>query len=248
MKKSPQNPSGFYAYGRNAVMAAIMAKAALEVYTLERLSSDRLVQTALTNRVPVTYVTPDKLAVLANSDKNQNFVARCKKPRIYSVEELIESAKAKENGYPLLLLLDGIEDPHNLGAILRSADAFGVDGVIIKSRGEVALNSTVTKVSTGAVFFTKVATINNLSRALEMLKDAGYWSVATSDKATQDYWDVDYRSPIALLIGSEGDGLSPLLARRADFLVKIPMSGHVSCLNASVACAVVVSHIVAARR
>ena len=140
-------------------------------------------------------------------------------------------------------MLDGIEDPHNLGAILRSADAFGVDGVIIKSRGGVGLNGTVAKVSTGAISYVKVAEVNNLTKAALKLKDAGYWIVESDGSASLSYDEVDYHCPICLVVGSEGFGISRLLLSKADFVVKIPMKGHVNSLNASVATGILLSLI-----
>jgi len=162
-----------------------------------------------------------------------------------SLRELITMGKSKEN--PLLVMLDGIEDPVNLGAILRSCDAFGVDGVIIRNTGNVTLNSTVAKVSTGAVAYVPVCGVPNLSQAISELKDSGYWVVSSDGSAKQDYDEVDYRGPIVLVVGSEGFGISRLVLQRSDFIVKIPMVGHVNSLNASVATGVLLSHIHLAR-
>jgi 23S rRNA (guanosine2251-2'-O)-methyltransferase len=131
----------------------------------------------------------------------------------------------------------------NLGAILRSADAFGVDGVVLKSHDEVQLNGTVAKVSTGAIDYVKVAVVSNLSQAMEKLKAQGYWIVSSDGSAQQSYDEVDYACPIGLVVGSEGFGISPLLLKRSDFVVKIPMFGHVNSLNASVATAIFLSEI-----
>jgi 23S rRNA (guanosine2251-2'-O)-methyltransferase len=146
------------------------------------------------------------------------------------------------------LILDGIEDPQNFGAILRSVDAFGVDGVIIKKRNEVPLNATVAKVSTGAINWVKVAMVSNLSQAIQTLKDHGYWIVASDGSGKQDYDTVDYKSPIGLVVGSEGFGIAPLVLKNSDFIVKIPMTGHVNSLNASVASAILISEIVRSRK
>jgi 23S rRNA (guanosine2251-2'-O)-methyltransferase len=135
-----------------------------------------------------------------------------------------------------------------LGAILRSADAFGADGVVLKSHDGVQLNATVAKVSTGAIDYVKVAVVTNLSQAIETMKEQGYWIVASDGSATQSYSAVDYASPIALIIGSEGFGISPLLLKRSDFIVKIPMFGHVNSLNASVATGILLAEISRSRQ
>ena len=145
-------------------------------------------------------------------------------------------------------MLDCIADPHNLVAILRTCDALGVDGVIIKKRGEAPLNATVSKVSTGAINWVKVAEVTNLNQAIETLKKKGYWIVASDGEAKMNYDEVDYKSPICLIVGSEGFGISKLVLKNSDFIVKIPMFGHVNSLNASVSAAILASEIVRSRR
>lgn len=158
-----------------------------------------------------------------------------------ALSEILNVASGKKDS--TVLVLDGIEDPNNLGAILRSCDAFGVDGVVIKSRGEVGLTPTVAKVSTGAISYVKVASVPNLSQALSELKDAGYWVVSSDGSATMSYEEVDYSGRIALVVGSEGFGISKLVLTRSDFVVKIPMVGYVNSLNASVATGILLSFI-----
>ena len=140
-------------------------------------------------------------------------------------------------------MLDGLEDPHNLGAILRSVDALGGDGVIIGANRQVRLNSTVAKVSTGAIEYVPCAMVTNLNQAVQKLKDAGYWIVCSDGEARLDYREVDYNMKTCLIVGSEGFGVSKLLLKNSDFVVKIPMVGHVNSLNASVACALFLSQI-----
>ena len=149
---------------------------------------------------------------------------------------------------PDIVILDGIEDPANLGAILRSCDAFGVDGVIIKNTGGVSLNSTVAKVSTGAVMYVPVCGVANLSQAISELKDSRYWIIASDGSATKDYDEVDYKGPVALVVGSEGFGISRLVLQNSDLVVKIPMVGHVNSLNASVATGILLSQVALSRK
>lgn len=236
---------GTVIYGRNAIRASIEADKVKTLYVSAHLGGDKLVEFARKKKLAVKLVDNNELTRMAKNPSHQGFVAIVEEYGSSSIEEIIEAAKGKK--YPLVLILDGIEDPHNLGAILRSADAFGVDGIIIKNHGQVQLNGTVAKVSTGAINYVKVAVVSNLSNTVEKLKQNGYWVVASDGSAKQGYLDIDYKCPIALIVGSEGFGIAPLLLKRSDFIVKIPMCGHVSCLNASVATAVIVAGIVSSR-
>lgn len=218
-------------YGKNPVEAATNAKHVKILYIAERLKSDAFAIKLSSTGVKVKYVPDQQLERLAQTKFTQGYVAEVEEHSTCSLSEIISLAKTKQ--YPLIAMLDGIEDPHNLGAILRSADAFGVDGIIMKKRGQAPLNSTVAKVSTGAIEYVKVCEVANLSQAIKTLKDNGFWIVATDGSATQNYDDVDYKSPICVIIGSEGFGISQLVLRNSDFIVKIPMYGHVNSLNAS---------------
>jgi 23S rRNA (guanosine2251-2'-O)-methyltransferase len=227
-------------FGKNPIRSALGAKHITTLFVSRRLLDDPLVNLAKSEQVEIKPVDERELDRLSDSGVHQGFAAKVKPYGTFSLDELIRQAKKP---YPLLLLLDGIEDPHNLGAILRSADAFGADGIILKSHDEVQLNGTVAKVSTGAIDYVKVAVVSNLSQALEKLKAQGYWIVASDGAAQQAYNQVDYRCPIGLIVGSEGFGISPLLLKRSDFVVKIPMFGSVNSLNASVATAVFLAQI-----
>lgn len=233
-------------YGKNAVRATLEADNAKSLFTLKRLEKDELVELARKKKIPVKFVNDGDLTALAKSPSHQGFVATSEAIRTYSLDELLKSIPADKKE-PLIVILDGIEDPHNLGAIIRTCDAFSVDGIIMKKKGEVPLNGTVAKVSTGAINFVKVAVVPNLNSAIDKLKQNGYWIVATEGSATQSYLDVDYHSPIAVVVGSEGFGISKLVLKNSDFIVKIPMTGHVNSLNASVASAILVSGVVAMR-
>lgn len=237
--------NSLYVYGRNTVQASLDSGHIDVLFVSSRQKDDPLVLSAKKKGISVQLVDENRLFALSQAPSHQGFVALCKGYGIATLDELIAGAKKP---YPLIAILDGIEDPHNLGAILRSADAFGLDGLIIKSRNEVQLNATVAKVSTGAINYVKVAVVSNLSNALEKLKENGYWIVASDGSAKQSYFDVDYRCPIGVIVGSEGFGISSLLLKRSDFIVKIPMFGHVNSLNASVACGILFAHIVSNRR
>ncbi len=163
------------------------------------------------------------------------------------IEDILEFAKQKGE-MPFVLLLDGIEDPHNLGAIIRTAETAGVHGIIIPKRRSVAVNSTVSKVASGATSYVKIARVNNLKDAIQRLKQAGLWLIGTDGEAEKYYDDVDLTGPIGIVIGSEGFGMSQLVKKNVDILVKIPMKGQITSLNASVAAGIVMYEVVKQNR
>ena len=144
---------------------------------------------------------------------------------------------------PVIVILDGIEDTHNLGAILRSCDVFDVTGVLISKHNQVPLNATVAKSSAGAINYVPVCQIGSINQTLQILKDNGFWIVSTDGSATIDYSKLTYDFPVALVIGSEGKGVSQLVIKNSDYVVKIPQYGHVNTLNASVAAGILLSRI-----
>ncbi len=233
-------------YGKNPARENVRSGSAISLKVNPRNAKDPIVSEAKVNHIPVEIVSDAELTKLAKTAAHQGFVTVCKDYKTVDLEDIIEGAKQKK--YPLVVMLDGIEDPHNLGAILRTCDAFGVDGLIVKTHGQAPLNATVAKVSTGAINYVKVASVSNLSNAIKELQNNGYWVVATAGEAKQGYEEVDYACPICLVIGNEGFGVSRLVKERSDFLVKIDMVGHVDSLNASVATGVMVSHIFSSRK
>lgn len=233
-------------FGRNAVRATLEEDRVETLYAAQRFQNDQFVSLAREHHVVVKFVSDGELTRMARVPSHQGFVAICKDYGTVSLDSLISSSSGSK--YPLLAMLDGIEDPHNLGAIIRSADAFGVDGIIIKNHGEVPLNGTVAKVSTGAINYVKVAVVANLSQTIETLKEHSFWIVASDGSGTTSYDEVDYKCPICLVIGSEGHGIQPLVLKHSDFIVRIPMFGHVNSLNASVAASVLFAQVVLARQ
>ena len=227
--------------GRNACREMVRSGRAKRLYVLSRLSGDEVVVEAGKKGIPVSYVGEGELSKLAKTSAHQGFAVTVEAFETVPLKTLLNKAKSKR--YPLLLMLDGIEDPNNLGAILRSADAFGVDGIIMRKRGEVPLNETVARVSTGAIAYVDVCVVSNLSQAISECKDAGYWIVSSDGSAQMGYSEVDYRCPIVMVVGSEGFGISKLVLSHSDFIVKIPMVGHVNSLNASVATGILLSHV-----
>lgn len=221
-------------YGRNAVRSRLENSSGEErLYAADSLRRDPLVQLALRRKVEVRFAGKDQLKKLCGSDKHQGFVLACREYPQWTLDDLIEEGKKKE--YPLLVLLDGLEDPHNLGAVLRCVDAVGGDGVVYARNRSVSLNGTAAKVASGAAESVKTAQVTNLVRAIRKLKECGYWIVGAYDSSSRDYRTVDYKCPIALVIGGEGKGISPLAAKSCDFLAGLPMRGKVNSLNASVA-------------
>lgn len=227
--------------GRNACREMIRSGRAKRLYVLSRLSKDELVVEAKEKGVQVVFSSESELSKAAKTSAHHGFVSVVESFEPVPLKTLL--LKAKSKAYPLLLMLDGIEDPNNLGAILRSADAFGVDGIILKKKGEVPLNETVARVSTGAIAYVDVSVVANLSQAISECKDAGFWVVSSDGSASMSYAEVDYRCPIVMVVGSEGFGISKNVLSHSDFIVKIPMVGHVNSLNASVATGILLSHI-----
>jgi len=231
-----------YIYGKNSVIETI--KNNLEVYEVMLLSNkDEEIIHLCKNKGIKVRIEKDRREFEKYIGKvnHQGVIAIIKQYEYQSLESILK--KIPKNKRPLLVLLDGLEDPHNLGAILRTSDATGVDGIIIGKHRSVSLNATVAKVSTGAIEHIPVARVTNLSRTLQDLKKQGYWVVGTDIENASDYREVDYDLPIVLVIGSEGKGISNLVIKQCDFIVKLPMVGHVTSLNASVATGVLLYQI-----
>ena len=170
---------------------------------------------------------------------NQGYGANVENLHEYTIEDI-----ANKDGKKFILILDKLNDPNNLGAIIRSCDAFSVDAIIIPKKNSVGITDTVVKISTGAIFYVPIVTVSNINQAIDKLKKNNFWVIGTDASATQNVYDVKNDCNLALVIGSEGYGISPLVAKNCDFLVKIPMSGHVNSLNASVSAGIMISALV----
>ena len=230
-----------YVYGRLPVLNTLEAQSVNTIYVQRNFSDARILELAKKKQVQIKYVDINELNKLARGGNHQGVIVEVDEFKYSTLDEIILSAKDKPQ--PLVLILDGIEDPHNFGAIIRSADAFGVDGIVIKSRNQVPVNMTVSKVSTGAINYVKIAQVANLNNAIDTLKENGYWIYATDGSAKDSYADVKYDGAVCLILGSEGEGISKLVLRNSDFIIKIPMSGHVNSLNVSVATGIVLARI-----
>jgi len=221
-------------YGLNPVIEALRAGRVTRVRIATRGDKriDEAIALAREKRVPVERVDLASLERAARGGVHQGIVADLEAPRDYTVEQLVAAAAPEA---PLLVVLDGVEDPHNLGAILRTVDAAGAHGLVRQSRHSASLDGITAKASAGAVSHVRIATVVNIARALEELKDAGVWTVGFAGDAPDSYDVVDYSLPTALVVGAEGEGLRRLVRERCDRLVRIPMRGAISSLNVSVA-------------
>jgi 23S rRNA (guanosine2251-2'-O)-methyltransferase len=219
--------------GINQVLEALKAKRVTLVRVSPR-ADDRLTQVvrlAEAQGVRVERLGADELDRLGGRHRHQGVIADVAEAGSYSVEDLVIGARA----VPLIVVLDSVEDPHNVGAILRTVDAAGGDGVVRQSRHAARLDGAAAAASAGAVAHVKIAEVVNIARAIEILKDAGVWTVGLAGDAPKRYDEVDLTQPTALVVGSEGTGLRRLVRERCDWLVSLPMSGHVQSLNVSVA-------------
>ena len=230
-----------FIYGKNPVIEAINAKKAIKVFLVSNFSDQKILSLIKNNKVPVSYIAPNEMDKMSNNGVHQGIGAELKPYQTVSLEEIIYKAKKKDK--KIIVMLDGIEDPHNLGAILRSADVFEASGIILPKHNSVSLNATVAKTSAGAINYVPVAIVNNLNQAIATLKNEGYWVVSTDGSATIDYSSIKYDFPAVIVIGSEGKGVSSLVLKNSDYIVKIPQFGHVNSLNASVAAGILLAEV-----
>jgi 23S rRNA (guanosine2251-2'-O)-methyltransferase len=233
-----KNPTKTFLFGIHAVQALLSQhpERALTLYVQKERHDQKIqviTELAKTNRVKIELLTRVELDALVEDAVHQGVVAACHKPTAHTENDLetIISAAAK----PLLLVLDGIQDPHNLGACLRSADAAGVHAVIVPKDKSVAITPTVSKVASGAAETVPFIQVTNLARTLRFLKDQGIWVFGAAGEATETLYQADLTVPAALVLGAEGQGLRRLTREHCDVLLNIPMRGSVSSLNVSVA-------------
>ena len=206
-------------------------------------SIHKILAIAKERKIIVTEMERSKLNQISQIQNNQGIIAIVPPYDYCEVEDILEEAKRK-NEMPFILILDGIEDPHNLGSIIRTAETAGVHGIIIPKRRAASVNSTVSKVSAGAVEYMKIARVNNINETIRYLKEQGVWICGTDMDTNTIYTKQDYKMPIAIVIGSEGFGMSRLVKENCDFLVKIPMKGKITSLNASVSAGIIMYEVV----
>jgi 23S rRNA (guanosine2251-2'-O)-methyltransferase len=239
-----------YIYGINSVTEALKARGrAFEWVGMAKERHDlrlqRLIEDCRRIAVPVRFLSRTELDRLAGNAAHQGVVAVTSAKQYNNLDDVVA---AKRGQYSLVVVLDGVEDPHNLGAILRTADAAGVNGVVIPERRAAGVTGTVTKASAGASEHLPIAKVTNIARTVEELKEKNLWTVGLDERGKQTYDTLDYKMDCALVLGAEGKGLHDLVKKKCDFLVSIPMLGKVPSLNVSVAAAVVLYEIVRQRR
>jgi 23S rRNA (guanosine2251-2'-O)-methyltransferase len=238
--------------GIHAVREALDAGRALDrVIIAKGRHGDRieeLVALAKERGVPVRFEDRQQVGRLAGTPQHQGVVALAAAKHSLSLEELLRRDANVPPTAKLLVVLDGVEDPHNLGAVMRSALAAGAGGVILPERRATGLNDTVARAAAGAMEHLPVARVVNIARAMEELKDAGYWLVGLDERAKQKYTEVDLTGAIALVLGAEGEGLHDLVRKRCDFLVSIPTTGPIRSLNVSVSAGIVLFEVVRQRQ
>lgn len=234
--------------GRNAVLELLKSEKDINKIFIENGekhgSIKEIIAKAKENRVVLVEVDKSKLDSMA--ENNQGVIAVVPPFNYCEVEDILQVAKEKGED-PFILILDGIEDPHNLGSIIRTAETAGIHGIVIPKRRSVAVNSTVAKVSTGAVSYVKIARVNNINDCIRKLKNEGLWVIGTDGAANTLYYNQDLKGPLAIIIGSEGFGMSKLVKENADILIKIPMKGNITSLNASVSAGIVIYEAVKQR-
>ena len=232
--------------GRNAVLEAFRSgKAVDKLFVLERCEDGpvrTILREAKKHDTMVKFVKKERLDQMSETGKHQGVIAMTAAYTYAEVEDILEAAREKGEP-PFILLLDNIEDPHNLGAIIRTANLAGAHGVIIPKNRAVGLTATVARTSAGALNYTPVAKVTNLARTIEELKKQGMWFVCADMGGTQMY-DLDLKGSIGLVIGNEGEGVSKLVREKCDFIASIPMHGDIDSLNASVAAGVLAYEIV----
>lgn len=237
-------------YGINSVSEALKARGrGFEWVGVAKERNDlrlqRIIEECRRNSVAVRFLPRVELDRLASTGAHQGVVAVTSGKQYADLDDVIA---AKRGAYSLLVVLDGVEDPHNLGAILRTSEAAGADGVVIPERRAAGVTGTVAKASAGASAHLPIARVTNIARTLEDLKSRNIWTVGLDERGQQNYDAVDYKMDCAIVLGAEGKGLHDLVAKKCDFLVSIPMLGKVSSLNVSVSGGIVLYEVVRQRR
>lgn len=208
---------------------------------------DSIIKLAKKNNIKIEYLDKKKLDDITNRKNHQGYVLYAKEYKYYSLDEIIYSAQNSERD-PLIIILDEITDPHNLGAIIRTAEAAEANGVIIPKHRSAEVNQTVHKTSAGATAFMKVAMVTNINHTIERLKEEGYWIYGADGYADKYYDEIDYSGKVGIVIGNEGKGISRLTKEKCDELIKIPMYGKTESLNASTSAAIIIYGVLNQRK
>ena len=236
--------------GRNSVLELLESGKDINKIFIEKGekhgSINKIIGIAKDRKIVIVEVDRNKLNQMAQTENPQGVIAIVPPFNYCEVDDILNEAKSK-NEAPFILILDGIEDPHNLGAIIRTAETAGVHGIIIPKRRACSVNSTVYKVASGAVEHVKIARVNNLNDEIKYLKSKDVWIYGTALEATKYYYEENLKGAVALVIGNEGEGISRLVRENCDILLKIPMKGHITSLNASVSAGIVMYEVVKQR-
>ena len=236
--------------GRNSVLELLESERDINKILIakgERHGSiNKIITIAKQRKIVIAEVERQKLNAISETNNHQGVIAIVPPFNYVEVEDILNEAKIR-NEDPFVLILDGIEDPHNLGSIIRTAETAGVHGVIIPKRRAASVNATVSKSSAGAVEHVKIARVNNINETIKYLKEEGLWICGTDGDAKNYYHNQNLKGPIAIVIGSEGFGMGRLVKENCDFLVKIPMKGKITSLNASVSAGIVIYEAVKQR-
>ncbi len=231
--------------GRNAVAELLRADREIDTLFVSRGekagSIGKLIAECREKGVVIKEVDKKKLDFMCSHSNHQGIIAECASHEYSTIEDILQDAENR-NEDPFIVICDGIEDPHNLGAIIRTAEAAGAHGIIIPKRHSASLNYTVGKTSAGALEYMKVARVSNLASTIESLKEKGIW-IYVADMDGRDIKDVDFSGPLALVIGAEGDGVGRLVKEKSDFIVSLNMKGRLNSLNASVAAGILMYEI-----
>ena len=215
----------------------------LKAYISKKFKEQSLIEKLKQRKIKINFVD-NKFLDQKVDGLHQGIILEVEEAKTYTLEQLLNKTKEKNN--PLIVMLDHLEDPHNFGAIIRTCEALGIDGIIIPNDRSVGITGTVIKTSAGAISHTTIVRVPNLANTIEKLKKQGFWIVGTDMKGT-DYTKLDYNIPTCLVIGNEGKGMSKIIKDNCDFVATIPMSGKINSLNASVSCGIILSRIVSSR-
>lgn len=234
--------------GRNAVLEALKNNRQIEKITIAKGadgSAKQIIAKAKEKKIPLYYSEKNRMDKLADGGTHQGVIALVSDYEYCSVEDILDRARERGEA-PFVLILDGLEDPHNLGAIMRTAECAGVHGIIIPRRRSVSVTETVAKTSAGAVEYMLCAKVGNIGQTIDRLKEEGLW-IAACDMGGVNYTQQDLKGPMAVVVGGEGSGVSRLAREKCDFIVSIPMKGNITSLNASNAAAILMYEIVRQR-
>lgn len=236
--------------GRNPVIEALKSNREIDKILIAKGNKEgsikKIIAMAKEKGVVVQYVDKNKINQISTSHAHQGVIAYVAAYKYYDVDEIIDRARSK-NEDVFLVILDEITDPHNLGSIIRTANAAGVHGIIIPKRRSVGLTTTVAKTSAGAIEYVPVSKVTNISRTIDYLKEQGIWVIGADMDGENIHYNSNLKGNIAIVVGSEGQGMSRLVKEKCDFLVKLPMKGEVSSLNASVAASILMYEVLRQR-